>query len=81
MTQMNKLFQKHCINNNLEQAKKIWDIYYQSIDIHIEDEYVFRWSCDAGHLEIAREPASVEGAKLLFNNGYGIYLINQLIFT
>jgi hypothetical protein len=37
--------------NNLESLKLL---EYSSIDIHADDEYAFRWSCENGHLPIVK---------------------------
>ena len=46
------------MNMHLDVAKRGLDIAkyetYPDIDININDEYAFRWSCENGHLDVAK---------------------------
>ena len=49
-----KQFTEFCKKGDLIEAKKYWNRYKKNIDIHHQDEKIFRLSCDNGHLNIAK---------------------------
>lgn len=53
-TKLNEKFLKACQYNYPHAAKYLLEKYTDKINIHIENEYAFRWSCSNDHLEIAK---------------------------
>lgn len=51
-----KAFFESCHNDQLLVAKALLEINskHNKIDIHRDDEYIFRYVCDQGHIEIAK---------------------------
>jgi hypothetical protein len=47
-------FNLACKFGNLEEAKQLYALHKNNINIHIDDEYAFRWSCINGHLKVAK---------------------------
>jgi len=52
LTEEENNFVSACTNNNLLVAKYLYQKY--KINIHAYNECAFRWSCEKGHLEIAK---------------------------
>ena len=51
---MDKKFNMLLKNGHLDAIKSLWKENQNVIDIHADDEYVFRYSCINGHLDIAQ---------------------------
>ena len=49
-TQYSEKFISYCLNGDLINAKKYFE-ENPNIDIHADEEFAFRYSCDLGHLE------------------------------
>jgi hypothetical protein len=52
-TQYSEKFMNYCLNGDLINAKKYFE-ENPNIDIHADEEFAFRYSCDLGHLEVAK---------------------------
>ena len=45
----------HVVNGHLQVAQWLYSLDTDNpINIHIENEYAFRWACDNGHLQVAQ---------------------------